>query len=1102
MPPLSEPLRKQLENAVIEARDLAEAGAEAALKRLAVDQGEPYRELTPQECELRNKLRARGQQLGDVRKPNGVQTIDRLTAECAYEYWHRMLFARFLAENHLLMHSDGVAVTLKECDELAKDEGTDGWTLASRYAALVLPEIFRPEDPLLQVGFAPEHKLALEKLLASLPSDVFTADDGLGWVYQFWQSKKKEEVNRSETKIGAAELPAVTQIFTEHYMVLFLLHNTIGAWWAGKLAEAEPARFKVGTEEEARRVVALPGYDFQYLRFVRSEGTDVWIPAAGTFPGWPRTARELKILDPCCGSGHFLVAAFDLVVRLRMQEEGLSSRDACDAVLRDNLYGLEIDPRCTQIAAFNLALAAWKWPEAAGYRSLPNLYIACSGIPVSAKKDDWLKLANGDERLKNGMERLWDLFKQAPILGSLIDPTAGGAGKLLEAGFEEVRPLLDQALVSERTQRDADLAAAGVAAQGLAHAAKLLAGRYHLVVTNVPYLARGKQDEPLKEFCESHYPRAKQDLATVFLERCLQFCMEAGVVSLVLPQNWLFLTRYKKLREELLKRDTWNVVARLGEGGFESIQAAGAFTVLLILTRATPYVANQFSGLDASAPRSAAEKAAILREGSIQPAQQHAQLQNPDHRITLGDCISGALLAKYAEGLQGVSPADFPHYGRCFWEVRLSKEWRWWQSTPEHTAAYSGRELVLWWNKDFEAAIDGGSAYIRGQGGWGKKGVCVRQMRELPATLYTGEIFDTNAAAIVPGQEDHLPAIWCFCSSVTFNEAVRKIDKKVNVTNATLVKVPFDLTYWRQVAAGIYPRGLPEPYSDDPTQWLFHGHPAPSTAPLQVAVARLLGYRWPAELDTEMWLAPQARVWIAKCKELDGFADADGVVCLPSVRGEQPAVDRLRALLAAAYGLDWSPAKEAALLDAIEFSGKSLEEWLRDGFFAQHCPLFHQRPCIWHIWDGRKKDGFHALVNYHKLDHRLLEKLTYTYLGDWITRQEAAVRGGEPTAEARLTAAKELQRKLVLILEGEPPYDIFVRWKPIEEQSIGWNPDLNDGVRLNIRPFVEAEVLRKTPNIKWSKDRGKNPQGSPWGEVRDNDRHLTLAEKRAARGGT
>ena len=100
----------------------------------------------------------------------------------------------------------------------------------------------------------------------------------------------------------------------------------------------------------------------------------------------------------------------------------------------------------------------------------------------------------------------------------------------------------------------------------------------------------------------------------------------------------------------------------------------------------------------------------------------------------------------------------------------------------------------------------------------------------------------------------------------------------------------------------------------------------------------------------------------------------------------------------------------------------------------------------------------------------------------------------------RLVKAQQLQDKLKLILEGEAPYDIFVRWKPLEQQPIGWHPDLNDGVRLNIRPFTEADVLRKRPNIKWGIDRGKNPPGSHWGEERDNDRHLTLAEKRAARG--
>ena len=143
---------------------------------------------------------------------------------------------------------------------------------------------------------------------------------------------------------------------------------------------------------------------------------------------------------------------------------------------------------------------------------------------------------------------------------------------------------------------------------------------------------------------------------------------------------------------------------------------------------------------------------------------------------------------------------------------------------------------------------------------------------------------------------------------------------------------------------------------------------------------------------------------------------------------------------------------------------------------------------MWHIWDGRRRDGFHALVNYHKLAARdgkgrqLLESLTYSYLGDWIVRQRDGAQRHEEGAEDRLAAACELQRRLEAILEGEPPYDIFVRWKPTHEQPIGWEPDINDGVRLNIRPFMAedipggkkgAGVLRAKPKIAWKKDRGK-----------------------------
>ena len=259
--------------------------------------------------------------------------------------------------------------------------------------------MFRPDHPVFEIQLTREHRLKLEGLVEDLPVDVLTATDSLGWVYQFWQTKKKDEVNRSEVKIGADELPAVTQLFTEPYMVQFLLHNSLGAWWVSRHRD-EPCPV-----------------DLTYLRT-----TEQGAPAAGNFEDWPDDLSEFRLLDPCCGSGHFLVAAFLTLVPMRIAVQGLSAADAVDAVLRDNLHGLELDRRCVAIAAFALALEAWRYPGTAGFRALPKLNLAWCGQPVSGKRGQWLALAAGDDRLEAGMAALYDTFRDAPTMGSLIDP--------------------------------------------------------------------------------------------------------------------------------------------------------------------------------------------------------------------------------------------------------------------------------------------------------------------------------------------------------------------------------------------------------------------------------------------------------------------------------------------------------------------------------------------------------------------------------------------------------------------------------------------------------------------------------------------------------
>ena len=781
--------RNTLESAVKQARKVAELGAFNALHSMAVDHPEPFAHMTPEQRSLRNGLRSKARLLGDNLPANGAQKIEHLSYELAYETWHKMLFAKFLEANGLLMHTDGVAVTMEDCEELAKEEGfVDKWDAAANYASKMLPAIFRTDDPLMQVAYATDERIKLESIIDALENQIFIADDALGWVYQFWQSEAKAAINASGDKIDGAKLPAVTQLFTEPYMVHFLIDNTLGAWWvsrnpgvkppvkfeylrvtpapsrsentpagsrsentpagsrsentpAGSRSENTPAgsrgyynyfnpyeeienikgnlphwrqegkvyfvtfrtadsmpqvklkewqgdmdtwkaknpephtaqqkkefyerfpakmqeylnagygacelnkpeikaivenaikhfngdRYKLDefvvaanhvhvlveplgenklsdilhswksfTANEINKVIGKQGAFWQKESFdhlVRSEASlekfreyikkhvappssrsseDAFLrlEAGGTFEGWPAKTAQVTSLDPCMGSGHFVASLFPVFAALRMYEEGLSKEEATDKVIAENLHGLELDARCTQIAAFNLALTAWKF--CGHYKELPEMNLACSGIAPKGKKEDWIKLVINEkdaawkQKLENGIGMMYDHFQLAPELGSLLDPSTIKGDPLYTASFEELQPVLKKALENEA---DTEQLERGVMAAGIAKAGQLLAKKYTLQITNVPYLSRGKQEEVMAQYCEKNYPEAKGDLATVFLEKMLKSNTLGGVSCSVIPQNWLFLTSYKKFREKLLKNETWTVVARLGAKSFQT----------------------------------------------------------------------------------------------------------------------------------------------------------------------------------------------------------------------------------------------------------------------------------------------------------------------------------------------------------------------------------------------------------------------------------------------------------------------------------------------------------------------------------------------------
>ena len=1101
---LTTTLRRALEKTAKEARIVAEDGARDAIRRLGVADSKAPSYLSDDEKQLRRRLRAHARALGDAfGKSDDTQEVKRLVEAAAYAHWHRMLFTRFLAERGLLRNPEyDVPVSLEDCRELAEAEGaTDAWAIAERYAAAMLPAVFRIDDPVLALQLDPVHTQKLHRLVTGLDAETFQAEDSLGWTYQFWRAAEKDAVNASGVKIGADELPAVTQLFTEPYMVRFLLHNTIGAWWAGKVLAANPALARTAVDEEAlRSACSLPDYRFEMLRFVRDGENASWRPSAGTFPGWPKAAKEITMLDPCCGSGHFLTEALMILTALRQSEDNLSSAEAVAAVLRDNLHGLEIDGRCVQIAAFSVALCAWRIGR---WQVLPQPHIAWVGAPPPLPRRQFLSLANGDPELEHALGALHELFMQAPVLGTLLE--IQGVDLFETEKLRKLELLLEPALQKAQSV-DPEKVEGLVAARGMADAARMLRNKFTIQATNVPFLGKGKQCTELSEYIKNHFPAATADLANAIISRMVGLSAAGGSICCVSPHNWLFLTTYKVFRQDLLAKTTPSIIVGLGKKSFE-LNPTWDFPIsLTVFNIVADQSGTKYYGVDVSAGGTPLEKCELLASSVMTLASIRKSANDTDMRITLEELTNGTLLAERAGSFVGFQNGDAPRWVLSFWEVSsFGSRWATYQLTTSATTLFDGRTAILKWDGGNGELVASPQSYVKGKEAWGKVGVIVRQIGNLPCSLYFGDLYDQASTAIIPKSVTDAGPIWAYVSSDEFNIEVRKLDQKLNVTNATLSKVPFDRKRWATIFQEQYPDGLPEPYSEDATQWIFHGHPrcCLKGTTLHVALCRLAGYRWPAELDSTMRLSEKSRALISETMLLP-IGDNDGLLGIPPVAGEKSLAERLRTFLAATFGTEWSDILERRLisetdelLDKKAARDSSLEAWLRDRAFRQHCALFGQRPFLWHISDGLK-DGFSVFVHYHRFDQANLRKLTYTLLGDWLARAKA-----EDNA-LRYEKGRELQQMLEKVLEGEKPNDIFVRWKSLAHQPLGWDPDLDDGVRQNIRPFIKAGVLtHDLSKILKDKDRGNDVASAPWYSVfngeRRNDHHTTLADKRAAR---
>ncbi|MGD9685370.1 MAG: BREX-1 system adenine-specific DNA-methyltransferase PglX [Desulfobacter sp.] len=407
----------------------------------------------------------------------------------------------------------------------------------------------------------PDDLLSGNSILAytreALTPDVCQDVEVIGWLYQFYISEKKDEVFeglKKNKKITPENIPAATQLFTPHWIVRYLVENSLGRLWmlnrpSSRLIDQMDYYIKPETPET------------DFLRISKPE--------------------EIKLCDPACGSGHMLTYSYDLLYAI-YEEEGYDANDIPRLILENNLFGIEIDERAGELAAFALTMKAAKGnpsDEKSNHRRFfrnpiqPNICVLQNILFEDSELKNYMD-AVGRDLFTVNLQTMLHQFREADNFGSLIRPEYADAASVLRKVEEKN---LTSDLFLQNTHDRVLLAL---------KQADYLSSKYHVVVANPPYMGSKGMNDRLSAWAKDYYPSSKSDLFAMFIERNLDLAQKHGAVAMITMQSWMFLSSYEALRARLLGQNTLLSMAHLGARAFDSIGGEVVSTTAFVLENA------------------------------------------------------------------------------------------------------------------------------------------------------------------------------------------------------------------------------------------------------------------------------------------------------------------------------------------------------------------------------------------------------------------------------------------------------------------------------------------------------------------------------------
>ena len=413
----------------------------------------------------------------------------------------------------------------------------------------VMPFLFEAIEDYTELLF-PDKLLRIDSILGVLNGIIAEGDwkevEVIGWIYQDYVAPRKEKVFKDlkkNVKISKENIPAATQLFTPHWIVRYLVENSLGRLWM--LNRPHSRLF-----EQMEYYIKPEQTETDFLRI--------------------NSPEEIKICDPACGSGHMLVYAFDLLHSI-YEEEGYTPSEIPEKILSHNLFGIEIDKRAAELAAFALAMKARR--KHRNFFTNPVQPNICALKSISFEDDELRPYisAIGSNLLNTDLQRTLLQFSEADNFGSLIRPAT--------TNVSDIRHMLsDKNLSGNLTLFTTHQKVLKVLEQ-----ADYLSPKYHVVIANPPYMGGKGMNAGLKTFAKDNYPNSKSDFFAMFIERNLDMAIQRGMVSMITMQSWMFLSSFEKLRDNILNNDTIMSMIHLGPRAFDSIGGEVVSTTAFVI---------------------------------------------------------------------------------------------------------------------------------------------------------------------------------------------------------------------------------------------------------------------------------------------------------------------------------------------------------------------------------------------------------------------------------------------------------------------------------------------------------------------------------------